>query len=181
MGKGFLSFVIGAIALISLVASGALLHGARQDSAFQKYRFLELEDIAIKRALYSSVSEAASDAFAISVASQTDSYSGVNEAVYLRLAEFERSAASQGYGIVLWCGSPSEEARRQASEDMLSQKTALLPEGALPISDTGCRSSYAIDVLGRKIHFSQVGFSAYFDSFGAGFASFLPSGFEVDF
>jgi len=181
MGKGFLSFVIGAVILLSLVASGALLSSAHQGSAFSRYRFLQLEDIAIKRALYSSVSEAASDALAISIATQTDSYAAIKEAVRLRLLEFESLAALQGYDIVLWCGSPSEQARQQSSEAMLSRKTALAPEGTLPIASAECRSSYAIDVLGRKIHFSQVGFSAYFDSFGTGFASSLPSGFEVDF
>ena len=181
MAKGFLAFALSAVFLLSLVASGALLSNTSQGSAFQKYRFLQLQDIAIKHALYSSVSETASEALAASIAEQTDSYAAVKEAIRIRLAEFESLASSQGYGVVLWCGAPSEEEKQQSSASMSSRKTALVPEGTLPIASAECRSSYAIDVLGRKIHFSQVGFSAYFNSFGNGFSSQLPSGFEVDF
>ena len=59
MMRGFLAFALCAVFLLALFASGSLLSAQQPGNSFQKYRVLQVEDLAIKRAIYSSVSEAA--------------------------------------------------------------------------------------------------------------------------
>ena len=98
-----------------------------------------------------------------------------------RLAGLGPLFLSSGYEVQIWCGSPSEDSLKEASVQMASQGAAAIPQGASEISGTECLSAASVGMLERKIHFSQVGFSAYFPPLGAGFSSILPSGYEVDF
>ena len=181
MARGFLAFALAAVFLLALVASGSLFSSQPPGSPFQKYRAMQLEDLAIKRAIYSSASQAASSALAASEASGADPYAAATAAVRLRLSSLGQEFQEAGYSVSLWCGSPSEDSLRSASVSMEASKSPLIPEEAAEIGGAACSSSFGISILERKIHFSEVGFSAYFPLLGAGFASQLPSGYEVAF
>lgn len=149
--------------------------------SFQKYRFLQLEELAIKHALYDSVSQSASESFAAAVSSGQDPYVAAKSAAHLRLLEFESSLSSQGYPVLLWCGEPTEGELLRSSELMAGREIPTVPDGAYGIASPACLQSVQVDILQRKLHFSSLGLSYYCPGFGYGVASTIPEGFEVDF
>lgn len=181
MMRGFLAFALCAVFLLALVASGSLLSSYQPGNSFQKYRALQVEDLAVKKAIYSAVSEAAKTAADAAQAAGSDSYPAAVAAVRGRLSGLGQLFSASGYEVQIWCGSPSEGSLKEASVQMTSQGAPVIPQGASEISAQECLSAAGVGMLERKIHFSQVGFSAYFPSLGAGFASVLPSGYEVGF
>jgi hypothetical protein len=180
MAQGFIAFALASVFLLALFSSGQMM-SQPPSHQFQKYRVLQLEELAIKRALYDSVSHSAAESFAAAVAFGQDPYLAAASAAQGRLAAFEPALSSQGYDALIWCGSPSEEALLQSSAMMAASKAALLPTGAQGIASPDCQQSVQVSIASRKVHFSSVGFSAYFPLLGYGASSRLPSGFEVDF
>jgi hypothetical protein len=176
MKKGFLSFAVAAIFLLAILSVGRLVSSRQPDLSYEEFRSSQVSELAIKRAFYLAVSEAAAQA---QVAARGDPRAAVRAAVYARALEFERQLASQGYNVVFWCGEISEEGRRQASADMLLEKSAQAPAGALPLAD--CADSFEADTLGRKLHFFELGFSLYQPELGLARAAAFPAGYEVDF
>ncbi len=62
---------------------------------------------------------------------------------------------------------------------MAQQKKALAPDGTLPLM--ACAGSFGANLLTRKVHFYDLGFSFYQAGSGMGVAAVLPSSYEVGF
>ena len=179
MTQGFLSFALAAVFLLSLFSSAVLLQKGRPDYSYERFRAFELQEIAVKRAFYAAVSEAAREALSSSSQEGAGAYFAVRASAHLRAIDFSRKLSSQGYDAAFWCGGATPEARRQASLSMQRQKRAVAPEGTLPLG--ACAGAIDADLLERKLHFSGLGFSIYSDGLGIGRAAGFPSGFEADF
>lgn len=179
MTRGFLSFALAAVFLLSLFSSAVLLQKGRPDYSYERFRAFELREIAVKRAFYAAVSEAAREALAASSSSGSGAYPALKAAVHVRAMEFSQKLSQQGYDAAFWCGEAAPEARRQASLSMQRQKMAVVPEGTLPLGS--CSGAIGADLLLRRLHFSALGFSLYSSELGIGRVASLPSGFEADF
>ncbi len=179
MTRGFLSFALAAVFLLSLFSSAVLLQKAEPDYSYERFRAFEVREIAVKRAFYAAVSEAARGALAASSSSGAGAYPAVKAAAHGRAMEFSQKLSQQGYDAAFWCGEPTHEERRQASLSMQRQKRAVAPEGTLPLES--CAGAIDADLLLRRLHFSALGFSLYSGGLGIGRAAGFPSDFEADF
>lgn len=179
MAKGFLSFVLGAVFLLALFSSGAPISSQPPDYSYEGYRSSLVSEVAIKQAYYSSLSGAASSALNASLATGTNPQQAIMAAALAQSLNFEWQLRLKGYDIVFWCGEASEGSRQIASLQMAEQKKALAPNGALPLS--ACAGSFGANLLTRKVHFYDVGFSFYSAGSGIGEAATLPSSYEVGF
>lgn len=179
MAKGLLSFVLGAVFLLALVSSGALISAQQPDYSYEKYRSTLVSEVAIKQAYYRAVSKASSSALNASLATGTNPYLAIRAAAYARSLEFESQLKLEEYDVVFWCGKVSEASRQQASLQMAKQQKALAPEGTKPL--LACAGSFDANLLTRKAHFIDIGFSLYSTGSRIGKAAALPSSYEVDF
>ncbi|MEM2137571.1 MAG: hypothetical protein QW568_00600 [Candidatus Anstonellaceae archaeon] len=179
MQKGFLSFALGAVFLLSIVSSGAIISSSKPDTSYEKYRRLLVEGVAIKQALYSSLSDAAISSLASSSEAEGSQYAAVRAAVFARFLEFQEKLREDGYDALFWCGEISEEERSSAALQMLEEKRSILPSGS--IAAAACADSLDVNLLQRSIHMKDVGFSFYDSSLGLGVAAKLPSSYEVEF
>lgn len=179
MANGFMSFVLGAVFLLALVSSGALISGQLPDYSYEKYRSLLVSEVAIKQSYYYAVSEASSTALNASLATNAAPQLAIMAAALARSLQFESQLNLQGYDVVFWCGEVSEESRQLSSLQMADQKKALAPEGTKPL--LACAGSFDANLLTRKVHFYDLGFSFYSTGSGFGKAAVLPSSYEVGF
>jgi hypothetical protein len=179
MGKGFLSFVLGATFLLALLSLAGTLSDSRADYSYENYHAAFVSEIAIKSSFYSAISQSARNAFAAAVASETEPRTLIRAAIFEQAKYFESQLQPQGYMAVFWCGTPSEDERQQSSLEMRQQGRAIAPEGTLPLPE--CADSFDVDLLMKKIHISNIGFSYYSQSTGIGKAAVFPSSYEVDF
>jgi hypothetical protein len=62
MKQGFLAFVLSSVFLLAIVAAALQLSSAAQDNSYQKYRHMQLQELAVKKAFYDSTADAASKA-----------------------------------------------------------------------------------------------------------------------
>jgi len=179
MQKGFLSFALGAVFLLSLVSSGAIISSSKPDTSYEKYRRLLVEEVAIKQALYSSLSDAAISSLASSGGTEGSQYAAARAAIFARFLEFQAKLREDGYDALFWCGEISDEKRSSAALQMLEQKRAIQPSGSLAAE--ACADSFEVNLLQRSIHIKDIGFSLYDSSLGLGVAAKLPSPYEVGF
>jgi|GEM_PF-5580214 len=179
MKKGFLSFAVAAFFLLSFISASLLLSSQKQDHSYESFRSLLVLEIASKRAFYRAESEAASQAHAAALASGEDPYFAVKAACFASAMEFESQMNRNGFAISFWCGSPSEQDTVEASGRMQKEGGPSIPAGASPLPS--CEASFGADTLGKRLHFSRLGFSFYSHGLGAGKAVRLPDSFEVGF
>ncbi|MEM4633532.1 MAG: hypothetical protein QW275_00050 [Candidatus Anstonellaceae archaeon] len=178
MKKGFLSFIIASIFAFAIISSASLLQTAQKDTSYESYRAIFLEEVAIKRAFFAALSDAASKAHA-KAAGTLPTREEVRLQAYLRAIEFERQLQELGYDVVFWCGEISEEGQREASLHMQKEGSAAIPAGAFPIHL--CEGSIDSSLAQRKLHFFALGFSYYSKQLGIGKAVRIPADYEVDF
>jgi len=178
--KGVISFVVASVFLLVLVSSAAKLPQRAPDYSYQPIVAMHLQQSALQAAFSNALSEAAAKAIAVSAASGAGAPSAVRAALYLSALDFEAQARAQGYDAVFWCGKPSEVGRQAASERMALEGRALLPDGALLLSNPACAASFDANLLKRKALVRDAGFSLYSRAQGMGYAVQLPDGFEVD-
>jgi hypothetical protein len=179
MQKGFLSFALGTIFLLSIVSSGAIISASKPDTSYEKYRRLLVEELAIKQAFYSSLSEAASSSLASSSETGGSQYAAVRAALFARFLEFQQKLSEEGYDTIFWCGEISDGERSSAALRGFQQKRAIAPSGSLAAEN--CADSFDANLLKRSIHLKDVGFSLYDSRLGLGVVAKFPSSYEVGF
>lgn len=179
--KGFLSFALGAAFLAALVSSASFFSSFRPDYSYQKYPAAALQDVAIKSAFYSFVSNAAKTAYSLALSQNKDPAQEVRRAARQSALDFYLKMREEGYDIALWCASTSEYQRAMATRRMIEQAQAILPEGSSELSPSSCQDSFGVNALQRKLYFRNLGFSAYFPSLGVAVVSVFPESFEVGF
>ncbi len=179
MKKGFLSFALAALFLLSFLSAAFIVSSSRPNNSYEGSRAFLVFEVSAKRAFYSALSESAKGASALSSGTGAGAREEAEAAAYRRALIFSEEMRLQGYDAEFWCGEPSESARTAASESMLGQKRAVIPEGAKPLS--GCAASFQADALSRKLHLSGLGASFYHPLLGLGKAATFPSDYEVDY
>jgi len=102
----------------------------------------------------------------------------VKAAVYLAALDFEAQMKKAGYDVIFWCGKPTEAVLRDASVRMASEGNAVLPEGALPLSNPACSGAFDVNLLWKKVRVKDAGFSLYSKGAGMGMLRRCPMGFE---
>ena len=191
MAKGFLALVVASVFLLVLVSSAAKISHRPPDFSYQPLVAAHLQEKAITRAFFDAVSAAAGNALAASQANSAGAGApaAVKAAVYLAALDFEAQARAQGYDVAFWCGKPAEAALQDASGKMAKQGAvagnarewrAVVPEGALPLSNPACAMAFDANLLKGKVRASGVGFSLYSERAGIGHAALLPDGIEGD-
>ncbi len=184
MAKGFLSFVLGAVFLLALVSAGLLISASSPDYSYEGYRTALVSEVAIKNAYYQAVSQAASSALNASLAAsaagaQNDPRAAIRAGVLAQTMSFESQLGQHGYDVAFWCGPAPEQARQQANRDMASQKKAVAPQGTRPAG--ACAESFEANLLSKKVHLYDMGFSIYHSESGIGQAAVFPPSYEVPF
>ncbi len=179
MKKGFVSFILCTVFLLALLVSAENFSKAVPDNSYQKFQSLHIGQIAIKQAFYSSLSQTVS--LALKTAPKDKASQSAATAAYLQALDFEGKLQEHGYSILFWCSSTSEATLQQASLRMSQTKSPQIPQGAFALSNPVCTGSFEVNVLERKIHISEVGFSLYSDSFGIGYSTAFPQAHEVEF
>ena len=178
--KGVISFVVASIFLLVLVSSAARLSERAPDVSYQPLVAMHLQQEAVKAAFSDALSDAAGKALVASQASGTEAPAAVKAAVYLAALDFEAQINEIGYRTAFWCKTPTEKALQDASVRMASEKNAILPEGALLLSNPACADAFDVNLLRKKVHVRNVGFSIYSKETKMGQAVVLPEGFEGD-
>lgn len=181
--KGFLAFALAAVLLLSFAFSASAFQERKAASPKSAIAAMDakLQSVAIKNAAYQALSEAASSAYASSMAARQEPRLAIRAALYSRALLFEQELAGQGFAVAFWCGFPSEDALSRAPLEMLAQGKPLVPEGSLPLQDPACAGSLDVDMEGKSISVSSLGFSLCSERLGYAEASRFPPGKEVGF
>ncbi|MFA6329020.1 MAG: hypothetical protein WCY41_06270 [Candidatus Micrarchaeia archaeon] len=175
--KGVISFLVASVFLLVLVSSAARLQGRAQDFSYQPLVAMHVQQEAVGAAFSDALSDAAGKAFLASQASGAEAPAAVKAAVYLAALDFEAQLRTEGYDAVFWCGKPAEAELQEASVRMATEGNAIVPEGALPISNPACLPSFDANLLRKKVRVNDAGFSLYSGAAGMGQAVALPEGF----
>ena len=178
--KGVISFVVASVFLLVLVSSAARLSARAPDYSYQPLFAAHVQHEAVKAAFSDALSDAAGKALVASQASGAEAPAAMKEALYLSALDFEAQLRGERYDVVFWCGKPSEGALQDASVRMASEGSAILPDGALPLSNPACAEAFDVNLLRKKVRATGVGFSLYSKEAGMGHAVMLPEGFEGD-
>ncbi len=176
--KGVISFLVASVFLLVLVSSAAKLSGRAPDVSYQRVVAMHLQEQAISTAFSDALSDAAGNALASSQVSGAETPAAVKAATYLAALDFEAQMKEAGYAVAFWCGTPAEVALQDASVRMASEGSAILPDGALPLSNPACTEAFDVNLLRKKVRVNGVGFSLYSKEAGMGHAVPLPDGFE---
>ena len=183
MAKGFLALIVASVFLLVLVSSAAKLSKSAPDVSYQPLVAMHLQEEAISAAFSDALSDAAGKALAASQAGGAGGAEApalVKAAAYASALDFEAQLRAQGYNISFWCGKPTEAALQDASSGMATDGSAIVPEGALPISNPACAASFDVNLLRKKVRVSDAGFSLYSAGAGIGHAFVFPDRFEGD-
>jgi len=178
--KGVISFLVASVFLLVLVSSAVRLSEREPDMSYQPLVAMHLQERAISAAFSDALSDAAGKALLASQASGAEAPSSVKAAVYLAALDFEAQIGEAGYEVAFWCGKPDEAAMQDASARMQTERAALLPEAARPLSDPDCIASFDVNLLRKSVRVSNAGFSIYSEVAEMGHAVLLPDGFEGD-
>ena len=178
--QGFLSFLMSAVFLLALVSSAAMFSSQKPDYRYEQLQAAHLEQLAIKKAFYSSISDAAADAFiaaqvaakVVPPATGAEPRNAVQFAIWHRVQSVQDGLLETGYDAVFFCGQPDESAMQQASVRMQESRAAVLPAGTTQVSSISCVHSFDVDLLERKIHIFGDGFCAYSKQLGRATAPF---------
>jgi len=173
-----MSFLVASIFLLVLVSSAAKISVRAPDISYQPLVAMRLQEQAISAAFSDALSDAAGAALVAAQASGADAPAAVKAAVYLAALDFEAQIREAKYDLVFWCGAPAENALQDASARMALEKNSSMPEGAFSLSDPVCLASFDVNLLRKKVHVNDVGFSFYSEGAGIGHAVSLPDGFE---
>ncbi|MCX6769469.1 MAG: hypothetical protein NT051_02190 [Candidatus Micrarchaeota archaeon] len=180
--KGFLTFALAAIFLLAFATSASRFSSSTYSSnAYSSLLSSHLEQVAIKQAAYSSLSDAARLALAASLASGTEPRTAIRAALYARALQDERAFSQAGYSALFWCGKVGEDSLSSAANEMRALGQSAIPDGALPLSTPSCALAFDVDMLSRKIHTANLGFCAYSQPLGFGYCASFPDEYEVDF
>ena len=180
MMKGVISFLVASIFLLVLVSSAAKISQRAPDFSYQPLVAAHLQEQAISAAFSDALSDAAGKALAASQASGAgvEAPTMVKAAIYIAALDFEAQMKEAGYDVVFWCGKPAEAALQNASMTMTVERNAIVPEGALPLSNPACVEEFDVNLLRKKVRARDIGFSLYSDGSDMGHAVQLPDGFE---
>ena len=178
--KGVISFLVASVFLLVLVSSAAKLSKSAPDVSYQPLVAMHLQEEAVSAAFSDSLGEAASKALAVSQAggAGAEAPAIVRAAVYASALDFEAQLREQGYNVSFWCGKPTEAALQDASAKMASEGSAVMPDGALAMSNPACAASFDVNLLRKKVRVADAGFSIYSKGAGTGHVFVLPEGFE---
>ncbi|MEM4348386.1 MAG: hypothetical protein QXN37_02350 [Candidatus Anstonellaceae archaeon] len=181
MTRGLFTFFVASIFLFTLLSFASLSLQAKKPAfSVEKYKLVELEAFAIRKAIYAAASEAAEKGILISFAARTDSYAEAKKQVHQALINLEQEIIQAGFSVKLWCGQPSFDEIRLVSEEMESLKEPVLPKSTHHISSSECLKSIYIDLSQQSIHLPSIGFSIFVEHLGQGAAFRLPEE-EVSF
>ncbi len=188
--KGVISFLVASVFLLVLVSSAMKLAQRAPDVSYQPVVAMHVQEQAIIAAFSDALSEAAGRALAASQASGAEPPAAVKAAVYLAALDFEAQLRGQGYDAAFWCGKPSGAALQDASARMArgegaleagaedgSEWRAVVPDGALMLSNPACSEAFDANLLRETVRANGVGFSLYSKGAGTGHAVLLPDGF----
>ena len=180
MAKGFLALVVASIFLLVLVSSAVKISQRAPDFSYQPLVAIHLQEKAISAAFSDALSDAAGKALAASQASGAgvEAPAVVKTAVYLAALDFEAQMKEAGYDAIFWCGKPSEAALQDASTMMPMGRNAIVPVGALPLSNPACEGAFDVNLLRKTVRAYGIGFSIYSEGAKIGYAVMLPEGFE---
>ena len=180
--RGVISFLVASVFLLVLVSSAAKLSQRAPDVSYQPLVAMHVQEEAVRTAFSGALSDAAGKAQSAAQASGAGAEAPglVKAAVYLAAQDFEAQLRAHGYDAIFWCGAPSGEELQEASARMASEGSAVLPDGAQPLSNPACAASFDVNLLREKVLVQHAGFSFYSQGAGIGHAVMLPDGFEVD-
>lgn len=173
--------MVASIFLLVLLSSAAGFSKRAGDRSYEPVVAAHLQQEAVKAAFSDALSEAAAKAMAASVAAGEDAPASVNSALYLAALDFEAQLQEEGYDALFWCGKPPEAVRQAASEEMRLEGRAVVPEGALPLSDPPCAGSFEANLLRGRVRAHDAGFSLFSQGTGMGFAYQFPDDYGADF
>jgi len=178
--KGVISFLVASVFLLVLVSSASKLSERAPDVSYQPLVAMHLQQEAVKAAFSDALTDAAGKAIVASQASGAGAEAPaiVKTTVYLAALDFEAQINDIGYRAAFWCGNPTEKALQDASAGMAFEKNAILPEGTLLLSNPACADAFDVNLLRKKVHVRNVGFSIYSKEAEMGHAMRLPEGFE---
>lgn len=190
--KGFISFMLAAVFLFSLIPAAMLVSSRQPDLSFEDFRATLVGEVAVKQAFYQSSKSAAETACLEARAEEAAAFAAgkpppapaeqkIREAILANAAYFENHLRQQGYGISFWCGNSDENSRRSASAAMLAGKSAKPPPAAMPLGF--CLQSFQVSLNGSTsaIFLNNLGFSLYDPKLGTAKAAAFPQERGVEF
>jgi hypothetical protein len=181
--RGFLAFALAAVLLASIVISASAFQQGKAASSQSGFAALDakLQSVAIKSAAYQAFSDAARIAHVSATAAGEEPRPAIRAALYSQALFFAQELGSQGAQVEFWCGFPSESSLSDAPFAMLEAGKPLAPQGALPLSNPECFSSFDVDMGSKALAISNLGFSLYSGRLGYAEASRFPPGKKVGF
>lgn len=139
--KGFISFMLAAVFLFSLIPAAMLVSSRQPDLSFEDFRSTFVEEVAIKQAFYQSARQAAEDG--CRKANELEDIAAaahqipppkepiIAQEIYDSAGRFRDGLAqklrAQGYDFSLWCGGTDDSSRLAASEAMADGRRAAIP------------------------------------------------------
>ena len=201
MMKGFLSFVLASVFLLAIVAAAMRISSVAPDHSYENYRYMQLQELAVKKAFYASTADAAKAGLADAIAANTangcyetgigcvDEKGNVEKFAYENVPKFEHDLRQRGTDAVFWCGATDSDSLRAASEGMQNgpDPHAIKPEGTSGISDPCCRQFFEAYMASMRLDLSSpnpgsnIGFSIYSQESGIGYAAVFPNKKGVSF
>ncbi|MFA6490221.1 MAG: hypothetical protein WCT52_06135 [Candidatus Micrarchaeia archaeon] len=196
--KGFISFMLAAVFLFSLIPAAMLVSSRQPDLSFEDFRATLVGEVAIKQAFYQSARQAAEDGCRKAneledIAAAAHNIPPPKEPIiiaeiYGSASRFEDDLAAklraQGSDFSLWCGSADDYSRREASEKMAEVSGAVAPSGTNkfnPLLPPPCVFWVSLNRTNSRIIFENTGFSLYSRNTGIGKAAAFPHTYEVSF
>lgn len=195
--QGFISFILAAVFLFSIIPAAALISGQQPDLSFEGFRALLAQEIAVKQAFYRSSESSSRAACAAAVAAGVPPDEAIRAALLANAVRLQSDLQSEGYDAQFWCGAPdswaletlgikvpsqiSEQMRKDASKEMMESGRAISPQGTLPVEF--CLASFQSGLNGTKgsAQFASLGFSLYDKKSGFGKAVVFPFQRGVEF
>ncbi|MCX6772258.1 MAG: hypothetical protein NTV88_00610 [Candidatus Micrarchaeota archaeon] len=202
MKQGFLAFVLSSVFLLAIVAAALQLSSVAQDQSYQKYRYIQLQELAVKSAFYDSIADAARAGLtrvrainAVSGCYETgidcvDEKKYVEDAAFANAYAFQEELSSQGVSIAFWCGYSDGSSLQKSSWKMQNElHRAEKPEGTSDITSAECRSYFHADISALRLDISSplyipnsnIGFSIYSHESNIGYATVFPNKLGVSF
>ncbi|MCX8174597.1 MAG: hypothetical protein N3E51_00115 [Candidatus Micrarchaeota archaeon] len=174
-----MAFVLGAVFLLAFVAAASVMSSVSHSGEHRLIRAFGVQETGIKQSFYAACANAASAAAAAT--RKPEGAVEVQLALHMQANALQEQMRKEGFDVIFWCGSPSEEERSASAERMMKERRASPPSGAEALSLLSCQQSFLADLQSRKLHFSNLGFSFYSAQLGIGRAAIIPSSYEVDF
>jgi hypothetical protein len=178
--RGVISFVVASIFLLVLLSSAQRISARAPDYSYQPVVNAALLQTAVQAAFSDAMATAAGKALATASAAGVEAQPATKAALYGAALDFEAQMKEIEIDSVFWCGLPSVGARQAASESMASEGRAVVPQGALPLSNPLCADGFDVNLLRKTVRVGEMGFSLYSRQDNAGYAHALPKNYEID-